>query len=220
MNPPIDATGNVAESAGRHPGRQYLDWCHYEEKHLTPEQKARAEDQFADMFAVMPAVREPWSGWGLLMSELCRRAARVHRGLEVGEWPHAMPKPVDVERGQAQPATANPGGDRLDADGAQTFLLVDAADQARCYCLGVTADIGVRTVHLDPHRGAPVFGWYRSMDEAHHQVGALLRAYTALALRVREPDGADGIQGFSEEVVLAKPVLSGVDASPPVSIHR
>lgn len=75
----------------RHLGLRYLDWCHYEEKHLTPQQKARTEDAFA----ALPAVREPWAGWGLLMSELCRRAARQYCGLAFGEWPHAMPKPTD-----------------------------------------------------------------------------------------------------------------------------
>lgn len=71
-----------------------LDWLHYEEKHLTPERKAQGEDAFADAFAALSPTREVWAGWGLLMSELCRRAAREHRGLDVGEWPHAMPKPV------------------------------------------------------------------------------------------------------------------------------
>lgn len=81
-------------SSSRPLGLQYVDWLHYEEKHLTPEQKAQGEDAFADAFAALPPTREVWAGWGLLMSELCRRAAREHRGLDVGEWPHAMPKPV------------------------------------------------------------------------------------------------------------------------------
>lgn len=79
----------------RHVGHRYLAWSYYEEKHLTPEQKAQAEDAFADQFAALPAAQEPYAGWALLMSELCRRAARKYRGLEVGEWPHALPKPAD-----------------------------------------------------------------------------------------------------------------------------